>query len=63
VPPGGLLLEPLRGRALERSLVEDASAGGTNLPLDLVRDARALPQSVLDDGGMPVPLVWPSHLH
>jgi hypothetical protein len=56
-------LEPLRGRALERSLVEDASAGGADLPLDLVRDARALPQSVLDDGGMPVTLVWPSHLH
>ena len=39
-----------RRRALERSLVEHPRARRADLPLDLVRDARALPQRVGDDG-------------
>jgi hypothetical protein len=49
--------------APHESLVEDPVAGGTDLPLHLVGDPRALPQSVLDDGLVPVTPVLTLHLH
>jgi hypothetical protein len=48
---------------LQRPLVEHSLARGADLPLDLVRDPRALAESVLDDRGVPVTPILPVHFH
>ena len=55
--------EMLGRRPPNGSLVENPVARGTDRPLDLVGDSRALPQSVLDHGLVPVTPVLILHLH
>jgi hypothetical protein len=55
--------ERLSSGTLQRALVEHPLAGGADLPLDLVRDPRALAESVLDDRSVPVTPILPVHLH
>src|SRR6266540_741324 len=63
LPVGGQERERLSSGTLQRPLVEHLLAGGADLPLDLVRDPRALAQSVLDDRSVPVTPTLPVHLH
>ena len=63
LPVGRQERERLSSGTLQRPLVEHLLAGGADLPLDLVRDPRALAQSVLDDRSVPVTPTLPVHLH
>jgi hypothetical protein len=55
--------ERLSSGTLQRPLVEYLLAGGADLPLDLVRDPRALAESVLEDRSVPMTPTSPVHLH
>jgi hypothetical protein len=63
LPVGRQERERLSSGTLQRPLVEHLLAGGADLPLDLVRDPRALAESVLDDRSVPVTPTLPVHLH